>query len=213
MRAVSIEPIGQRSTLRIGACDSIQSESDALTMLDATLREAVALQLVADVPLGAFLSGGVDSSTIVALMQAQSTRPIQTFTVGFDEAGFDKSPHALAVARHLGTDHQALWVTAADARAVIPSLPTLYDEPFADSSQIPTYLVCKTARQRVTVALSGDAGDELFGGYERYRWAPRISNCLRFTPPALFPRLADAIRLVPNSTWNWLGRALLEIMA
>jgi asparagine synthase (glutamine-hydrolysing) len=207
-RAVLIEPYWSTldAALR-GLATQIESESDALTMLEATLREAVALQLVADVPLGAFLSGGVDSSTIVALVQAQSARPIRTFTVGFEDANFDESPQALAVARHLGTDHQALWVTAADARAAIPSLPTLYDEPFADSSQIPTYLVCKSARQHVTVALSGDAGDELFGGYERYRWAPRISNYLRFTPPALLPRLADAIRLLPYSTWNWLGRA------
>ncbi|MDO8772300.1 MAG: asparagine synthase-related protein, partial [Burkholderiaceae bacterium] len=115
--------------VRQGLATPIHNEAEALTALEATLREAVALQAVADVPLGAFLSGGVDSSAIVALMQAQSSRPVQTFTVGFDEAGFDESPHALAVAKHLGTDHHALRVTAADARAVIPLLPAMYDEP------------------------------------------------------------------------------------
>jgi asparagine synthase (glutamine-hydrolysing) len=206
-QAISIEAYwSMPDAARRGLATQIQSESDALTLLEATLHEAVALQLVADVPLGVFLSGGVDSSTIVALMQAQSARPVRTFTVGFEDIGFDESPHAAAVARHLGTDHQTLWVTAADACAVIPSLPTLYDEPFADSSQIPTYLVCKTAREHVTVALSGDAGDELFGGYDRYHWAPRISSYLSLMPPALIPRLASAIRLLPFSTWNWLGR-------
>lgn len=184
------------------------SEAEAVAALDAALREAVALQAVADVPLGAFLSGGVDSSTIVALMQAQSTRPMQTFTVGFDEAGFDESPHALAVARHLGTEHHTLRVKAADARAVIPQLPAMYDEPFADSSQIPTHLVCKAARSRVTVALSGDGGDESFGGYNRYFWGKQVWNRVSLIPPSLRRVLGAGINKVPVEAWDALGGAL-----
>jgi asparagine synthase (glutamine-hydrolysing) len=155
---------------RRGLARPIADEAEAVGALEEALKRSVAQQSVADVPLGAFLSGGVDSSAIVALMQAQSSRRVQTFTVGFDESGFDESPHAQAVAAHLGTEHHALRVSAGDARAVIPALPTLYDEPFADSSQIPTHLVCRAARRGVTVALSGDAGDEVFGGYNRYVW-------------------------------------------
>lgn len=186
----------------------IQSDNQALVALESTLREAVALQVVADVPLGAFLSGGVDSSTIVALMQAQSTRPVQTFTMGFDEAGFDESPHALAVAKHLGTEHHALRVTAADAQAVIPLLPAMYDEPFADSSQIPTHLVSKAARQQMTVALSGDAGDELFGGYNRYLWGQRVWNRLGWMPFMVRQGLGLGISQVPTTAWDVLGSAL-----
>lgn len=194
--------------VRRGLAAPIQNEAEAVAALEAALREAVALQAVADVPLGAFLSGGVDSSTIVALMQAQSTRPVQTFTVGFDEAGFDESPHALAVAQHLGTEHHALRVTAADARAVIPQLHAMYDEPFADSSQIPTHLVCRAARSRVTVALSGDAGDELFGGYNRYIWGQRVWNRMRRIPQGLRRGVAGGIAGVPMLAWDALGRAL-----
>jgi asparagine synthase (glutamine-hydrolysing) len=194
--------------VRQGLAAPIESEADALAALEATLREAVALQAVADVPLGAFLSGGVDSSAIVALMQAQSSRPVQTFTVGFDEAGFDESPHALAVAKHLGTDHHALRVTAADAQAVIPLLPAMYDEPFADSSQIPTHLVSKAARQHVTVALSGDAGDELFGGYNRYFWGQRVWNRLSWMPSIVRQGLGSGIAQVPVAAWDALGHKL-----
>ncbi len=194
--------------VRRGLAAPIQSETEAVAALESALREAVALQAVADVPLGAFLSGGVDSSAIVALMQAQSSRPVQTFTVGFDEAGFDESPHALAVARHLGTEHHALRVTAADARSVIPLLPAMYDEPVADNSQIPTHLVCKAARLHVTVALSGDAGDELFGGYNRYFWGRKVWNHLGWMPPVLRQGLGAGIQQIPVAAWDALGRAL-----
>lgn len=191
-----------------GQADLITNEKEALSLLDAVLRESVAIQAVADVPLGAFLSGGIDSSLIVALMQTQSERPVQTFTVGFDESGFDESPHAFAVARHLGTDHHEVRVTSDDARSVIPLLPRLYDEPFADSSQIPTYLVCKAARQQVTVALSGDAGDELFGGYNRYFWAERVWKQISRLPLPLRQTFGATIQHIPNGAWDRLGRIL-----
>ena len=192
-----------------GLAHPIRNENEAISKLNTCLSEAVRLQAVADVPLGAFLSGGVDSAIIVALMQAQSERPVQTFTVGFDEAGFDESPHALAVARHLGTDHHAIRVTEADARSVIPLLPSLYDEPFSDSSQIPTYLVCKAARQNVTVAISGDAGDELFGGYNRYFWGKRVWNRLSWMPSGLRKILAMGMLQVPMDRWDFIGQILM----
>src|SRR5271157_3852296 len=183
------------------------SEAELTDQLENLLRDVIRQEMVADVPLGAFLSGGVDSSTIVALMQSLSSRPVKTFTIGFDEAGFDEAPHALAVARHLGTDHHEIRITPDDARSVISYLPTLYDEPFGDSSQIATHLICKAARRRVTVALSGDAGDELFGGYNRYFWGRRIWGWLNWLPPALRRRLGAGIHRLPPSVWEALGRS------
>ena len=198
--------------IQTGAQNQITDEAQALAALEHLLKDAVRLQSLADVPLGAFLSGGVDSSTIVALMQQQSSQAIKTFTVGFEEAGFDESPHARAVAKHLGTDHSELFVTAAEAQGVIPQLPAMYDEPFADSSQIPTHLVCKAARQQVTVALSGDAGDELFGGYNRYFWGPRIWSRLAWLPYLARQALGAAIRAVPTTGWDALSRRLNAIL-
>jgi asparagine synthase (glutamine-hydrolysing) len=181
-------------------------------MLEQRLRDAVRLQSLADVPLGAFLSGGVDSSTIVALMQENTSRPVRTFTVGFEEQGFDESVHARAVARHLGTAHTEMYVSSADARAVIPLLPRMYDEPFADSSQVPTHLVCRAARQHVTVALSGDAGDELFGGYNRYFWGPRIWNQVRWLPFPLRRRLGAFIATIPVHGWDAANDAVGRLL-
>jgi len=209
VKRVQIEPYWLLTdAVHHGLAAPIKSEAEAVSSLEYVLREAVALQTVADVPLGAFLSGGVDSSTIVALMQAQSSRPVKTFTVGFDENGFDESPHALAVAQHLGTEHHTLRVTAADAQAVIPLLPGMYDEPFADSSQIPTYLVSKSARQHVTVALSGDAGDELLGGYNRYFWGQRVWSRLGWMPPMLRQSLGAGIQHIPVALWDALSVVL-----
>ncbi|MGB4912787.1 MAG: asparagine synthase (glutamine-hydrolyzing) [Candidatus Dechloromonas phosphoritropha] len=195
-----------------GARHPLVDEGEALAALDERLRDAVRLQSLADVPLGAFLSGGVDSSAIVALMQAQASRPVKTFTIGFEESGFDESPHARAVAQHLGTEHSEVFVSTAEARAVIGKLPAMYDEPFADSSQIPTHLVCQAARQQVTVALSGDAGDELFGGYNRYFWGPRIWNRLAWLPYPVRRALGVAISGVPVGGWDSLGGALNRLL-
>ena len=178
-------------------------DRETVDRLEALLLDAVGRQMEADVPLGAFLSGGIDSSTIVALMQAQSSRPVQTFTVAIPEAAsLDESVFAAKVARHLGTDHQSLDVTAADARAVIPTLATMYDEPFADSSQIPTHLVSALARRTVTVALSGDGGDEVFGGYRRYLLAPSVAARTRRLPMVAARAGRAAITGVPVRLWD-----------
>ena len=181
------------------------SPGEAVDELDGLLRAAVRRQMMADVPLGAFLSGGIDSSTIVALMQAQTRQPVRTFSIGFDIAGYDEAQHAKAVARHLGTSHTEMYVNASDAQAVIPKLAGIYSEPFADSSQIPTYLVSALARRHVTVSLSGDAGDELFAGYNRYLASERWTRRLAWVPSFARRMAARAIRSVSPATWDRLA--------
>ena len=181
--------------------------------LEELLTSVVKSRMESDVPLGAFLSGGVDSSTVVALMQKSSAQQVKTFTIGFNEAGYDESPHAKAVARHLQTDHTELMLTAGDALAVIPKLARIYDEPFADSSQIPTYLVSALARQHVTVALSGDGGDELFGGYDRYRVFERLQKYRGIVPGAVLKSSGKALSSLSVETWNKIGSSPLAAVA
>jgi asparagine synthase (glutamine-hydrolysing) len=198
-----------RSTIAESLTRPFTDQAEALEALEQALGEAVQLQSLADVPLGSFLSGGIDSSLITALLQVRSSRPVRTLTIGFEESGFNEAPYARAVAAHLGTEHSETLLTAADAQALIPQLPRLYSEPFADSSQLPTYLVCREARRSaLTVALSGDGGDELFGGYNRYFWGPRIWNRLAWLPWPLRRLLGSAIQLLPPAGWDALGQPL-----
>ena len=181
------------------------SEADVLDQLEQTLQRVIAEQALADVPLGTFLSGGVDSSLITALLQAGSNKPVRSFTIAFPdegggEAGFNEAPYAAAVAAHLGTDHTEVALTAVDARALIQQLPQLYSEPFADSSQLPTHLVCREARRSgLTVALSGDGGDELFGGYNRHRLAPQLQRRFGAMPSLLRRGIARSLEQLPVS--------------
>ena len=188
---------GRASRLALG-------DAEATDQLESLLKDAVGRRMVADVPLGAFLSGGIDSSTVVALMQAQSDRPVRTFTIGFREPGYNEAEQAKAVARHLGTDHTELYVEPEHARAVIPQLPDHYDEPFSDSSQIPTFLISELTRRHVTVALSGDGGDELFAGYNRYLWAQTIWRRLGWLPTPIRRSIAAGMTALPPSAWDRL---------
>ena len=180
------------------------SDDDALDALDALLTDAVGLRMIADVPLGVFLSGGIDSTMVVAQMQRLNRGPVRTFTIGLRESLYDEAQYARVVAKHLGTDHTELYVTPEEAREVIPLLPVIYDEPFGDASQIPTYLVSKLARQKVTVSLSGDGGDELFGGYSRYFLGRSLWRNARRIPRPLRPLAGAAMRALPANAWNRL---------
>jgi len=190
------------------SADTKGSQEELLNELDELLRDAIGRRMAADVPLGVFLSGGFDSSTVVALMQAQSTMPVKTFTIGFHEKGYNEAVHAKAVANHLGTDHTELYVTPEEAMAVIPRLPAIWDEPFSDSSQIPTLLVSELARQHVTVSLSGDGGDELFCGYNRYTQGYQVWRILRFFPSPMRRVLGELLQALPGASLESLIRFL-----
>jgi asparagine synthase (glutamine-hydrolysing) len=221
----SPDPESEQSTLRPlrywSARDTVESgvrspftgtEEEAIEQLDRLLREVISLRMIADVPLGAFLSGGVDSSVVAALMQAQSPRPIRTFSIGFREAGYDEAAYAKAVAAHLGTEHTELYVSAADALAVIPRLPSMFDEPFGDSSGIPTHLVSQLARRHVTVALSGDGGDELFGGYNRYFLMRRLWKQVSWLPQSLRKLVATGIQSISPDLLNETAKKLKALV-
>ena len=184
------------------------SEDEYIENLEKKLTKAVQRSMISDVPLGAFLSGGIDSSTVVSLMQKSSMNPIKTFTIGFKEASFNEAEYAKKIASHLGTDHTELYLTSKDALDVIPELPLFYDEPFADSSQIPTYLVSKLARKHVTVSLSGDAGDELFCGYTRYEFAKNYISRLNYIPNFIRHSSSKIIELFSEEQWNQLYKFL-----
>ncbi|XKH58854.1 asparagine synthase (glutamine-hydrolyzing) [Halomonas sediminis] len=184
----------------------IEDSEAAVSAVEHALGQSVRRQMLADVPLGAFLSGGIDSSLIVSLMQQQADRPVRTFSVGFDDARYDESTHAAAVAAHLGTDHLTLNATPGMALDLVPRLPELFDEPFADSSQLPTALISRLTREHVTVALSGDAGDELFGGYNRHLWVPRVWHKLKRLPLPARRALAVSLKAIPSHRYDQLMR-------
>ena len=188
------------------------TDEQALAQLEQLLREAVRLRMVSDVPLGAFLSGGIDSSLVVALMQSQSTTPVKTFTIGFHEQEYNEAVHAKLVAKHLGTDHTELYVTPEQAMAVIPRIPDMYDEPFGDSSQIPTFLVSDLARRHVTVALSGDGGDELFGGYTRYFIGRQLWQKVQWLPGPVRRAMVKAIQALSPRAWSTIFSTLKGVL-
>jgi asparagine synthase (glutamine-hydrolysing) len=206
--SVSLLPYWTLTEVALKGADRplVAQPPEVLDQLEGLIDQSVRDQMLSDVPLGAFLSGGIDSSAIVALMQKNSSRPVRTFSIGFHEAAFDESTYARAVAKHLGTDHQELIVTPQDALQVIPRLPGIYCEPFADSSQIPTFLVSQMARRDVTVALSGDAGDELFYGYDRYQLAVNVWRAASWGALSWRRALCELVRSISPRAWDQLGR-------
>jgi asparagine synthase (glutamine-hydrolysing) len=196
------------SVVRAGLADPISNSTQALDAIEETLGAVVAAQSVADVPVGAFLSGGIDSSAVVALYQQHNATPVRTFSIGFEEVGYDESRYAREVARHFGTIHHEQILSAKDAREIIPELPEIYDEPFADSSQIPTYLVSRFARREVTVAITGDGGDELFGGYNRHQDAPRLWNRVQRVPSPMRAMAGRVLGNVPSAFWSRAARLM-----
>jgi len=191
-----------RDVVRAGLEDPLGDEREALERLEQALAMAIRGQSLADVPVGAFLSGGIDSSTVCALYQKYSATTVRTFSIGFEEAGYNEAEDAKRVANHLGTVHEERTVTVREARDVIPLLPTMYDEPFADSSQIPTHLVSRFARDQVTVALTGDGGDELFAGYNRHFAAPQLWEMLRTIPKPLRAATGSPLGRIPSQFWT-----------
>jgi len=187
---------------------SFASDQEAKAALDQMLRKAVKGQMMSDVPLGAFLSGGIDSSAVVALMQQESESPIKTFTIGFKEMGFDEAPYARAVANHLGTDHTELYLGTEDVLAVVGNLSKIYSEPFADASQIPSILVSQLAKTQVTVSISGDGGDELFGGYSRHFLTKRMWGTINKLPMPLRRTVSAMINSLPPKQWDHIYRLL-----
>lgn len=199
--------------VRMGLAEPFHgSETEAADQLETLLRSVVRNQMISDVPLGSLLSGGIDSSLVTALMQAESDRPVRTFTICFSEAAYDESKDARAVAKHLGTDHTELTVTPDHVLGLVDRLPRLYDEPFADASQLPTHLVAELTRRHVTVCLTGDGGDETFAGYNRHFWAPSIWDKIAPFPAALRSLTADAIRAVPPKGYDALFRTIGELI-
>ena len=190
----------------------VNSINDAAEELDVLLHDSIGMQMESDVPIGMFLSGGIDSSMVAALMQAQSTRKIKTFSIGFYEHDFDESLYAKAVASHLGTEHTELYISPDDTKKVIPNLPTLYDEPFSDPSQIPTLILSMLSKDSVSVCLSGDGGDELFGGYDRYFIVQKIWKTLSHVPLKIRRNIADKFLKFPPSTWNVFIRSKMTFL-
>jgi asparagine synthase (glutamine-hydrolysing) len=186
------------------------NETEGIIELEKRLTKSVKSQMLSDVPLGAFLSGGVDSSLIVSLMQKENFKAINTFTVGFQDREFDESKKAKAIASHLGTNHNEIFVNEKESLETIPILPKIYDEPFADSSQIPTYLICRAAKQKVTVALSGDGGDEIFGGYNRYNWCPKIWNKVSWLPLIFRNSFSNLTLKVPEKTYDVIFNRIIN---
>jgi asparagine synthase (glutamine-hydrolysing) len=207
-----VKYFSQAVGMAAGQSSRITNEVDAIDEFERLLTQAVDRQCLSDVPLGAFLSGGIDSSMVVALMQKQSSKPVQTFTIGFSQGDFDEAADARSVARHLGTSHTELYVDAKTALDVIPKLPRIYDEPFGDSSQIPTHLVALLARRHVTVALTGDAGDEMFGGYNRHVWGSKLNERLSYLPGFARKTVGAMLRAVPSRQVNNVALRLESIL-